>query len=117
MNSAGQLDVSTISILKEIDQPYRNHNGGYVLPVGDHQYLWGVGDGGGSDDPLQNGQNNSTPLGSILLFSYEQGQISPVMKNKTGDQYVLHSGLRNPWRFDIDSYNRLWMDIRRKELL
>ena len=109
MNSVGQLDVSTISILKEIDQPYRNHNGGYLLPVGDHQYLWGVGDGGGSDDPLQNGQNNSTPLGSILLFSYEQGQISPVMKNKTGDQYVLHSGLRNPWRFDIDSYNRLWI--------
>ncbi len=109
VDSEGHLDPSTIVILKEIEQPYRNHNGGYLLPIGDHQYLWGVGDGGSSDDPHQNGQNNSTPLGSILLFAYEQGGISPVMENQTGDQYILHSGLRNPWRFDIDSYDRLWI--------
>ena len=109
IDSQGSLDPSSISILKEIEQPYRNHNGGYLLPVGDNQYLWGVGDGGGSDDPHQNGQNNSTPLGSILMFAYEQGDISPVVQNQTGNQYVLHSGLRNPWRFDIDSYDRLWI--------
>lgn len=109
IDSEGSLDPSSISILKEIEQPYRNHNGGYLLPLGDNQYLWGVGDGGGSDDPHQNGQNNSTPLGSILMFAYEQGDISPVMQSQTGDQYVLHSGLRNPWRFDIDSYDRLWI--------
>ena len=109
IDSEGLLDPSSISILKEIEQPYRNHNGGYLLPLGDNQYLWGVGDGGGSDDPHQNGQNNSTPLGSILLFAYEKGDISSVLINQTGDQYVLHSGLRNPWRFDIDSYDRLWI--------
>lgn len=109
IDSEGSLDPSSISILKEIEQPYRNHNGGYLLPLGDNQYLWGVGDGGGSDDPHQNGQNNSTPLGSTLMFAYEQGDISPVMQSQTGDQYVLHSGLRNPWRFDIDSYDRLWI--------
>ena len=109
VDSEGLLDPSSISILKEIEQPYRNHNGGYLLPLGNNQYLWGVGDGGGSNDPHQNGQNNSTPLGSILLFEYEQGGISPVAENQTGNQYVLHSGLRNPWRFDIDSYDRLWI--------
>ena len=109
IDSEGSLDPSSISILKEIEQPYRNHNGGYLLPLGDNRYLWGVGDGGGSDDPHQNGQNNSTPLGSILMFAYEQGDISPVVQNQTGNQYVLHSGLRNPWRFDIDSYDRLWI--------
>jgi len=109
IDSEGLLDPSSISILKEIEQPYRNHNGGYLLPLGDNQYLWGVGDGGGSDDPHQNGQNNSTPLGSILMFAYEQGDISPVLQNQTENQYILHSGLRNPWRFDIDSYDRLWI--------
>ncbi len=109
MNSQGMIQSSSISILKEIEQPYRNHNGGYLLPLGDNNYLWGVGDGGGSDDPHQNGQNNSTPLGSILLFAYDQGEVRPVVENQTGDQYVLHSGLRNPWRFDIDSYDRLWI--------
>ena len=109
IDSEGLLDPSSISILKEIEQPYRNHNGGYLLPLGDNQYLWGVGDGGGSDDPHQNGQNNSTPLGSILMFAYEQGDISPVLQNQTENQYILHSGLRNPWRFDVDSYDRLWI--------
>lgn len=109
IDSEGSLDPSSISILKEIEQPYRNHNGGYLLPLGDNQYLWGVGDGGGSNDPHQNGQNNSTPLGSILMFAYEQGDIGPVMQSQTGDQYVLTSGLRNPWRFDIDSFDRLWI--------
>jgi len=109
MGSEGLLDPSTITILKEIEQPYRNHNGGYLLPLGDHRYLWGLGDGGGSNDPDQNGQDNSTPLGSILLFAYQDGDVSPVLENQSGDQYVLHSGFRNPWRFDVDIYDRLWI--------
>lgn len=105
----GVLDISSISILRNIEQPYRNHNGGHLLEIGNNQYLWGVGDGGSANDPQANGQNTSNPLGAIHLFSFQNNEISPVMNNSEIDPYVLHYGLRNPWRFSLDSNNMLWV--------
>lgn len=105
----GVLDISSISILRNIEQPYRNHNGGHLLEIGNNQYLWGVGDGGSANDPQSNGQNTSNPLGAIHLFSFQNNEISPVMNNSEIDPYVLHYGLRNPWRFSLDSNNMLWV--------
>ena len=105
----GTLNQSSITILREIEEPYRNHNGGHLLGIGNHQYLWGVGDGGGSNDPYSNGQNLSSPHGAIHLFEYENGSIYPVLNNSEGDPYILHHGLRNPWKFDVDPYGRLWI--------
>ncbi len=106
----GAVSANSIQILREIDQPYRNHNGGHLLAVGNNQYLWGVGDGGYHNDPQGHGQNASTPLGAIHLFEYQNGTMQPVVERTDGgDQYVLHHGLRNPWRFDLDVENRLWL--------
>jgi len=105
----GTLDLSTLRILKQIEQPYRNHNGGHLLGIGENRYLLGVGDGGSSFDPGNNGQNSSTLLGSMLLFSFQDGEISPIIDSSIGDPYVLHYGLRNPWRFDVDNQERLWI--------
>ena len=80
-----------------------------MLNIGNNQFLWGLGDGGSGSDPDGNGQDSSTPLGSILLFSFIDGEIEPVIRDPVGDPYVLHYGLRNPWRFDVDSHNRLWI--------
>tara|TARA_B100000965_G_scaffold139116_1_gene115830 strand:+ start:57595 stop:58794 length:1200 start_codon:yes stop_codon:yes gene_type:complete len=105
----GFLDLASIEVLMEIEQPHRNHNGGHLLNIGGDQFLWGIGDGGGSSDPEENGQNTQNRLGSILLFSFINGTISPVIDDPIGDPYVLHHGLRNPWRFDVDDQNRLWI--------
>lgn len=109
ISPSGELDVSSIKVLKSIEQPYRNHNGGHLLNIGGSHFLWGVGDGGNAYDPEENGQNPSTELGTILQFSYLDGEVNPVLDDPVGDPYVLHHGLRNPWRFDLDSHGRLWI--------
>ena len=109
VSPSGKLDISSIKVLKSIEQPYRNHNGGHLLNIGGSQFLWGIGDGGSGYDPEENGQNPSTKLGTILQFRYLDGEVSPVLEDSAGDPYVLHHGLRNPWRFDLDSHGRLWI--------
>ena len=94
------LYAEYLTVLEKIEQPYRNHNGGYIIYAGNNEYLWGIGDGGSSGDPHKNGQNESTPLGSIRHIDYT---------NDTYESKTLHYGLRNPWRFDIDSKGGLWI--------
>ena len=103
------LDIETLQVLRAIDQPYRNHNGGHILAIGDNRYLWGVGDGGGRNDPYDNAQNRSTPLGAIHIFSLGNSSINPILENTSGDPYVLHHGLRNPWKFDLAPDGGLWI--------
>lgn len=106
----GVVTPDSIQVLREIEQPYRNHNGGHLLALGNHTYLWGVGDGGGSNDPQGHGQNSTSPLGTIQHFHYANGTIAPVHNTTGTDQdYTLHQGLRNPWKFDVDDQGRLWI--------
>lgn len=109
INSEGTIDMSSITVLKTVEQPFRNHNGGHLLKIGDNRYLWGLGDGGSGYDPDGNGQDPHTELGSILYFTFSGGEVSPVLQDGVGNPFVLHYGLRNPWRFDLDSENRLWI--------
>ena len=103
------IDKSTITTLRIIDQPYRNHNGGHLLSIGNNQYLLGLGDGGSGSDPHSHGQNKNNSLGSINLFSFENNEIKPVLEDSDKDPYVLHYGLRNPWRFSLGVDNMLWI--------
>ena len=105
----GLIDKSTITTLRTIDQPYRNHNGGHLLSIGNNQYLLGLGDGGSGSDPHSHGQNKNNSLGSINLFSFENNEINPVLEDFDKDPYVLHYGLRNPWRFSLGADNMLWI--------
>ena len=67
------------------------------MSVGDNLYLWGIGDGGSSRDPLGNGQNKSNMYGTISLFQHNGGSIEPVRYDENNNlTYVLHYGLRNP---------------------
>ena len=106
----GTLDEGSIQTLREIEQTYRNHNGGHIHALGNNTYLWSVGDGGGSNDPLGHGQNDTSALGTIQHFHYLNGTVAPL-HNATGtDQdYTLHRGLRNPWKFDVDGEQRLFI--------
>jgi len=108
-DSDNVIDIDTIEILKRVEQPYRNHNGGHLHSIGNGNYLWGIGDGGSSNDPDANGQNDDDLLGSIVYFEFSDNQVDPVMNPDSGDSFILHYGLRNPWKFDVDQYERLWI--------
>jgi glucose/arabinose dehydrogenase len=81
------------TVLLTLGQPARNHNGGMLQfgPDG-HLYL-GLGDGGGSNDRFDNAQNTDTLLGSLTRLDVDGGS----------DPVLWQYGLRNPWRFWIDS--------------
>ena len=104
----GELDMNTLEILIEVSKTSRNHNGGNILSVGNSRYVWSIGDGGGSFDPYDNGQNQSSLLGTIQMVHYENESIVPV-NGTDDDSYTLHYGLRNPWRIDYDPNGNLWI--------
>jgi hypothetical protein len=95
--------------LLAIPQPFANHNGGH-LAFGPDGMLWvGVGDGGGSGDPLGHGQNVSTILGGLARLDVGtpgQAGIPPdnpfAGRPAEGREELWAWGLRNPWRFSFD---------------
>ena len=106
------------------DQPFGNHNAGQLAfnpstddnSAGDRNNLYvGLGDGGSSNDPQNNGQDASNPYGAIL-------RIDPLGNDSANGQYgivndnvfaldapeeetlaeIFSFGLRNPQRFGWD---------------
>ncbi|MFX1498961.1 MAG: PQQ-dependent sugar dehydrogenase [Promethearchaeota archaeon] len=100
---------SSEKILLEVNQPYSNHNGGQIV-FGPDGYLYiALGDGGSAGDPLGNGQNRETLLGSILRIDIDNGDPytiptdNPFYNNSDGyKEEIFAFGLRNPWRFSFD---------------
>ena len=102
------IDPASERVLMRAEQPYANHNGGQ-LAFGPEGHLWfGLGDGGAGGDPLGNGQDPATLLGSILRLDVsEPGRYAippdnPFVDGRDGAPEVYHWGLRNPWRFSFD---------------
>lgn len=104
-------DLTSAVPLLSIDQPYPNHNGGYMA-FGPDGYLYiSVGDGGSADDPFNNGQNPSTLLGTILRIDvdnpsedapYSIPENNPYSRDSRFAPEVWAFGLRNVWRFSFD---------------
>lgn len=118
-----RLDPATERVLLRVEQPFANHNGGQ-LAFGPDGYLWlGLGDGGSGGDPLGNGQNPATLLGSILRIDvddipddgndgigYGIPEDNPFADGADGAAEVYLYGLRNPWRFSFDrETGALWI--------
>jgi len=101
-----------------IPQPFANHNGGSIA-FGPDDYLYiGLGDGGSRNDPLANGQNLGTWMGSILRIdvdgksdhgNYGIPSDNPFV-NQTGAKPEIYAyGFRNIWRLDFDpKTGHLW---------
>ncbi len=100
-------DPASAVVLKTITHPNTNHNGG-MLAMGPDRCLYvGTGDGGGSGDPDNNGQNPAVLLGKILRLDPNTGDAcannaSNPFANGGGAPEVWSLGLRNPWRFSFD---------------
>ncbi|MCB0766065.1 MAG: PQQ-dependent sugar dehydrogenase [Flavobacteriales bacterium] len=110
-------DPASEEILFTVAQPASNHNGG-DLAFGPDGYLYvGFGDGGSANDPWNNGQTLTNPLGDILRLdvSGESGYTIPADNPWTGlandtMPEIWASGLRNPWRFGFDALTGdLWI--------
>jgi glucose/arabinose dehydrogenase len=106
----GQGLASKKTILK-VDQPFTNHNGGQ-LAFGPDGFLYiALGDGGSGGDPLNNGQDGTTLLGSIVRLDvdtpdnvlYRIPARNPFVGNSSGFREEIYAyGFRNPWRISFD---------------
>jgi len=104
-------DPESEVIIMEVAQPYANHNAGQLAFGPDGYFYIGLGDGGGSGDPLGNAQNLSTVLGSILRIDvsglsapgdYEIPADNSFVGTEDAREEIWAFGLRNPWRFSFD---------------
>jgi glucose/arabinose dehydrogenase len=92
-----------------VAQPFSNHNAGQ-LAFGPDGFLYvGFGDGGSDGDPLGNGQNGATLLGSMVRIDVESGKApyaippdNPFVRNPAVRNEIWALGLRNPWRYSFD---------------
>ena len=104
-------------------QPATNHNGGDIAFGPDGLLYVGFGDGGGSGDPNENGQNTMNIHSAIVRIDvdgsspYEIPPGNPFSSNAACIQGVGAAacpeifawGFRNPWRFSFDGVTgRLW---------
>ncbi|HEX9890418.1 MAG TPA: PQQ-dependent sugar dehydrogenase [Nitriliruptorales bacterium] len=103
----GQADTNE-AFVDDFPQFATNHNGGGLEFGLDGMLYLGLGDGGGSGDPQENGQDPSTKLGSILRYQItgQAGSAAAPSDNpfvgRDGNDFVWHYGLRNPFRFSFD---------------
>ena len=113
-NNRDQADPASGDAILRIAHPRSNHNGGWIGFGPDGMLYVAVGDGGGSGDPDDNGQNRATLLGKIL-------RIDPASDGFPGDpdrDYAIPAGnpfsapnapevwaygLRNPFRNSFDA--------------
>lgn len=109
-------DTGTARIIMFYNQPYSNHNGGW-LGFGPDGYLYiSAGDGGSGNDPGNRAGNLGQYLGKLHRIDVNGGDDFPADPNQNyaipsdnpfvGTQGAIESiwayGLRNPWRTSFD---------------
>jgi glucose/arabinose dehydrogenase len=114
-----RTDFASGRVLLAIPHPgASNHNGGKLAFRNDGYLYIGTGDGGGGNDPFNNGQNFGTRLGKMLRIDvnmetppyYTIPATNPYVGmtcNGTGTgtcPEIWALGLRNPFRFSFDRH-------------
>ena len=116
------IEPASEEVLLEVEQPYRNHNGGHIAFGPDGYLYFGLGDGGAAGDPKGNGQNRNTLLGAILRLDVNGTSPYAIPKDNPfvdddGRPELFAWGLRNPWRWSFDRQSGdLWVgDVGQNE--
>lgn len=121
VRSDGEIDMGSARtvIVFEQDPSLPVHKAGQ-LRFGSDGYLYiAVGDGGASGDIECHGLNPYTLLGGIVRISpasspagsYTIPPDNPYADGASGHPALFMSGLRNPWRFTIDSDLLIMADV------
>jgi glucose/arabinose dehydrogenase len=92
------------------NQPYSNHNAGWIGFGPSDGYLYiATGDGGSGGDPQNNAQNITNLLGKILRIDVDGGtpyaipNSNPFFDSSGNVAKAIYAwGLRNPWRASHD---------------
>jgi glucose/arabinose dehydrogenase len=117
-------DTGTARIVMFYDQPFSNHNGGWI-GFGPDGYLYiASGDGGSGNDPGNRASRLNQFLGKIHRIDVDGGDDFPADNNQNYEipadnpfvgtagavESIWHYGLRNPWRtsFDMETGD-LWI--------
>jgi len=112
--SESDPNVATVGsgvIFLAVPQPFEGHNGGCV-EFGIDGYLYLSTGDGGFDDPFCLARDDSSLLGRILRIdvdtpgpsaAYSIPPDNPFVGDPSMADETWHHGLRNPWRFAIDS--------------
>jgi len=112
-------DAGTARIVMFYDQPFSNHNGGW-LGFGPDGYLYiSAGDGGSGNDPGNRASNLANYLGKIHRIDIDGGDDFPGDANQNYEipadnpfigvsnalDSIWHYGIRNAWRTSFDRDN------------
>jgi glucose/arabinose dehydrogenase len=110
--AGGRVDLASERLLLTIPhEQYGNHNGGQLGFGPDGMLYIGVGDGGGSGNPLRTALDTRSLLGKVLRIDptrpaggrpYGIPAGNPFADGRAGAPEVWAYGLRNPWRFSWD---------------
>jgi len=121
--NANQADAGSGRDILTINQPFSNHNGGWMDFGQDGLLYIGTGDGGGANDPQNNALDiTNNLLGKMLRIdvngddftadptrNYAIPNSNPFV-GATGDDEIFAYGLRNPWRNSFDrATGDLWI--------
>jgi glucose/arabinose dehydrogenase len=116
---ADTVDPSTERTVLTQQQPYANHNGGWIGFDPDGMLLIALGDGGSGGDPQNHASSLDTLLGKILRIDvlgatadapYLIPADNPFVGRTGARPEILHYGLRNPFRDSIDlETGALWV--------
>jgi glucose/arabinose dehydrogenase len=109
-------DSTPVATLLSIEQPFSNHNGGWIAFGPDGFLYIGMGDGGSGGDPQGNGQNLDSLLGKILRIDVDGAKpyaipASNPFANGGGAPEIFLYGARNPWRNAFDGDNLYIADV------
>lgn len=107
-------DSPTGTTVLTIPQPYSNHNGGAVVIGPDNMLYIGMGDGGSANDPERRALDTTQLLGKILRINprttgYDVPSNNPYIDIPGARPEIWSIGLRNPWRFNFDTFGNIWI--------
>jgi glucose/arabinose dehydrogenase len=112
--SANAADPGSERVILRMDDPFSNHNGGWIAFGRDGFLYIATGDGGSAGDPLDNAQSLRSLLGKILRIDVNSGSPygipddNPFVGRSGARREIWAYGLRNPWR---NSFDRASQDL------